>query len=158
MAAENRPEEPEWLFVTSFCTKSPLNRAEEEESDWLLVDNDTCDDRPRAEACEPARLPKSPARKKQPSGGAAHGQKPPSTLQIQANDVDLGGDDDWMPPGEPTEAAATPRPADTTTVFSHYSMLFITAIFFITYFLRFTYSSLKHFSLFHYNLTASYNN
>ena len=35
--------------------------------------------------------------------------KPPAT------DVDLGGDDDWVPPGEPTEAAATPRPAVATS-------------------------------------------
>ena len=103
MAAENRPEEPEWQCVTN----SPLNGAEEEESDWFWVDNDTC--RARAEACEPGRLPKSPASKElQPSGGAAQ-MKPPAT------DVDLGGDDDWVPPGEPTEAAATPRPAVATS-------------------------------------------
>ena len=38
MAAENRPEEPEWQFVTS---TNSLNGAEEEEySDWFWVDND----------------------------------------------------------------------------------------------------------------------
>ena len=68
-------------------------------------DNDTC--RARAEASEPARLPKSPAREELQPRAAQ--MKPPAT------DVDLGGDDDWVPPGEPTEAAATPRPAVATS-------------------------------------------
>ena len=113
MTAENRPEEPEWQFVVD----KSLNGAEEEDqySDWFWVDNpeesvDTDHDindrtcRARAEAS--ARLPcKSPAREKLQPGAAQ--MKPPAT-DVNPPDVDLGGDEDWVPPATSTPPKKEP--------------------------------------------------